>query len=82
VTKGIYLLIRSLHAQEAWRTLSFTPEFEAVGPLGPGGGPPPPNPEGPSLFTALQEQLGLKLVSQRAPVDVLVVDRLERPSAN
>lgn len=35
---------------------------------------------GPSLFAAMQEQLGLKLESQRAPVDVLVIDRLERPT--
>jgi len=37
---------------------------------------------GASLFTALEEQLGLKLVSAKAPVDVLVVDHVERPSAN
>ncbi len=33
-----------------------------------------------SLFTALQEQLGLKLESQRAPVDTLVIDSIERPT--
>lgn len=36
----------------------------------------------PGLFTAIQEQLGLRLESTKAPVDVLVVDRVERPSEN
>lgn len=37
---------------------------------------------GPSIFTAVQEQLGLRLDSGKAPVDRLVIDAVERPSAN
>jgi len=36
----------------------------------------------PGLFTAIQEQLGLKLEAVKAPVDVIVIDHVERPSAN
>jgi uncharacterized protein (TIGR03435 family) len=36
----------------------------------------------PGLFTAVQEQLGLELESTTATVDVLVIDRVERPSEN
>jgi uncharacterized protein (TIGR03435 family) len=46
------------------------------------GREPAPDPNGPSLYTALQEQLGLKLESRKEKVDILVVDHIERPSPN
>jgi uncharacterized protein (TIGR03435 family) len=60
-------------------TLTWTPDQV---PQGPPGGPdrPPIDPNGPSLFTALQEQLGLKVESTKGPVDVLVIDHVEQPT--
>ena len=70
--------------------LHWTPDPSQMmqGPFG--GGPPPPgapapppiDPNGPSIFTALQEQLGLKLESQKGPVEMLVIDHVEKPSEN
>jgi uncharacterized protein (TIGR03435 family) len=47
-----------------------------------GDAPQPSNSPGPTIFTAVQEQLGLKLESTKGPVDTIVIDRVERPSPN
>jgi uncharacterized protein (TIGR03435 family) len=66
--------------------LEWTPDqVPAVGlpvAVSPGAPPPPPPPpvDGPSIFTAVQEQLGLRLESTRGPVNVIVIDRVERPT--
>jgi uncharacterized protein (TIGR03435 family) len=71
-------------------TLQWTPD-EATMPMqgGPGAGPGGPGREtntveagGPSLFTAIEEQLGLKLESTKGRIDVIVIDHLDLPSAN
>ncbi len=72
-------------------TLKWTPEqregMMMAGPGPGGGGPPPdgappPDASGPSVFTALQEQLGLRLEPTKAPAEVLTIDHVERPSEN
>jgi bla regulator protein BlaR1 len=61
--------------------LTWTPDQMAQRPP---GAPdlPPIDPNGPSIFTAVQEQLGLKLDSQRGLVEVLVIDKAELPTPN
>ena len=49
---------------------------------GEGTAPPPSDPSRPTIFTAVQEQLGLKLMPARGPVESLVIDHIERPSEN
>jgi len=44
--------------------------------------PPTADPNGPSIFIALQEQLGLRLESTKGPVETIVIDHAERASAN
>jgi uncharacterized protein (TIGR03435 family) len=64
--------------------LRWTPDQmpQGFGGAPPPGAPglPPIDPNGPSIFTAVQEQLGLKLESQKGPVDVLVIDKVEPPT--
>jgi uncharacterized protein (TIGR03435 family) len=68
--------------------LTFTPDAGAAGlatagVLGAGpGGPPQASSEAPALTTALREQLGLRLESNRAPIDVVVIDRVSAPAEN
>ena len=60
--------------------MTFAPEA-SPGALPPGADAAPPlNPDAPNFFTAVQEQLGLKLDATKGPVDVLVVERIERPT--
>jgi uncharacterized protein (TIGR03435 family) len=46
------------------------------------GRTPPPEYSGPSFFTAIQEQLGLKLEPAKGPVDIIVIEHIEQPSEN
>jgi uncharacterized protein (TIGR03435 family) len=57
-------------------------EFGGPAPPPPAGARVPPASSGPSIFVAVQEQLGLKLDAQQGPVDVLVIEHAERPAAN
>jgi uncharacterized protein (TIGR03435 family) len=60
--------------------LRFAAEQRGGPPPPPGVNLPPVDPDAPSLFTALQEQLGLKLESTKAPVEVTVIDSIEHPT--
>jgi bla regulator protein blaR1 len=55
-------------------TLSYSPEQPAT--------PDAPAETDPPMFTAIQQQLGLKLVPSKGPVEVIVIDHIEQPSAN
>ena len=64
-------------------SLVWTPD-DAVGGDGPrpGGAPASTEESGPSIFSALQEQLGLKLEATKGPSDVIVVDSVVKPAEN
>jgi uncharacterized protein (TIGR03435 family) len=63
--------------------LKWTPDESQFTAIGIRILPPTDNSNAPpGLFTAIQEQIGLKLEATRAMVDVIVIDKVERPSAN
>jgi uncharacterized protein (TIGR03435 family) len=61
-------------------TLNWAPE--PIAPVGADGTAAPEDTGGQSIFTALEEQLGLKLVAAKGPVEVVVIDSIDRPSVN
>jgi uncharacterized protein (TIGR03435 family) len=58
--------------------LKWTPESALIGRVGDTAPPP----SAPPVFTAIQDQLGLRFERTKGPVDVLVIDRVEPPTAN
>jgi uncharacterized protein (TIGR03435 family) len=63
-------------------SLEWSPDEAQLAMLPPDLPRPPVDASGPSIFTAIQEQLGLKLESQKGPVEMLAIDRAEKPSEN
>ena len=65
-------------------TVTFTPDPDQLTRMGAGAPPPAAdNPDAaPDVFTAFQQQLGLKLESTKAPTDVMVINKVEKPSEN
>ena len=78
--RTIFRRTASFHLKGVGTHDDDSPDQIPQGPLPPGA--PAIDPNRPSLFSAVQEQLGLKLDSQRGPVEVLVIDRAERPTAD
>ena len=65
--------------------LKFSPDDSAASRLAtaePGAPAAVSSPDAPGIFQAIQEQLGLKLVPAKGPVNVLLIDHIERPSEN
>ena len=88
VVMGRPVLDRTEVTTEFDVNLTFTPDENTMGlpgaggPRDPGGMRLPTDPEKPNILAAVQEQLGLKLMQAKAPVEVLVIDHVERPTPN
>jgi uncharacterized protein (TIGR03435 family) len=78
---GRSVLDRTMLKGEYDFNLTWTPdEISRRGPGDPDA--PPASADGPSLFTAMQEQLGLTLKSGKGLIAVLIIDRAELPTEN
>ena len=63
-------------------TLNWTPDEFQFSSLGVKVPPVPENAPNPDLFTAIQQQLGLKFESSKLPAEIFVIERAEKPEAN
>lgn len=81
LTNLVWLLSREVGRPVVDKT-GLTGKYDFTLEYAPAAREGPENAGKPSVFTALEEQIGLKLVPSKEPVDVLVVDSIEQPAAN
>jgi uncharacterized protein (TIGR03435 family) len=62
--------------------IHYVPDLPPGARGGPDGAAPPPQPDGPNIFTALREQLGLRLEKGKGSVEYLVIEHVEKPAEN
>jgi uncharacterized protein (TIGR03435 family) len=63
-------------------TLHYAPDAKPYAPIGGASDDAASDPTGPSIFTAIQEQLGLKLEAKKDPLAMIAIEHVERPSGN